>query len=73
MKHVTTEIRSLRISPDRSLKEKEEVRKMVNEAKKLNDQEKEHHASGPRFAENKSHKKNGKSGTLKAGTRTLRT
>ena len=35
----TKEIRNLRISPDRSLKEKEEVRNLVTKAKNLNDQE----------------------------------
>ena len=39
LKKATAEIRNLRISPDRSLKEREEVRKLVTKAKNLNDQE----------------------------------
>ena len=39
MKEATAEIRNLRFSPDRSLKEKEEVRNLVTKAKNLNDQE----------------------------------
>ena len=40
LKEATVEIRNLRISPDRSLKEREETRNLVTKAKNLNDQEK---------------------------------
>ena len=54
MKDATTEIGSFRISPDRTLKEKEKVRKMVNKEKKLERSGKrENHASGPRDADKK--------------------
>ena len=39
LKDATTAIRSLRISPDKFHKEREEKRKMANKAKNLNDQE----------------------------------
>ena len=39
MKEATAEIKNLRFSPDRSLKEREEVRNLVTKAKNLNDQE----------------------------------
>ena len=38
-KEATAEIRNLRISPDRSLKKREEVRNLVTKAKNLNGQE----------------------------------
>ena len=39
VKDATTEIRSLRVNPERSLKKREEVRMMINRAKNLNVQE----------------------------------
>ena len=43
LKEATAKIRSLRISPDRSLNEREEVLNLVTKAKNLNDQEKENY------------------------------